>query len=187
MGLNRATAPVAEPVSVAEQKAHMRVEHSDDDTLIGGLISAAREHLEDELVCAIALANWTLTLDEFPTSEVRLDMAPVTAIAAVEYDDLAEGIQQTLPADEYYLDNSQRRSPAWLLPVLAWPGTYETANAVRITFTAGYSTVPPPLVIAIKMLASEWYDNRSAAGDRRREALPFAVDRLIQPYRIYLG
>lgn len=40
------TPPAAEPVSVAE--AHARIDASDEDTLIGSLITAARELVETE-------------------------------------------------------------------------------------------------------------------------------------------
>ena len=38
--------PSAEPWSVAEAKAFLRVEHDDDDAVIAALIAAARGHVE---------------------------------------------------------------------------------------------------------------------------------------------
>ena len=40
------TAPAAEPWSVADAKAFLRVEHDDDDAIIAALIAAARNHVE---------------------------------------------------------------------------------------------------------------------------------------------
>ncbi|HHI82152.1 MAG TPA: hypothetical protein ENJ99_03285, partial [Rhizobiales bacterium] len=40
------TPPAIEPVSLVEAKAHLKVEVSDDDSLIDGLITTARQHIE---------------------------------------------------------------------------------------------------------------------------------------------
>ena len=40
------TGPAAEPVMLAEAKLFLRVEHDDDDDLIGALIAGSRIHVE---------------------------------------------------------------------------------------------------------------------------------------------
>ena len=52
-------AAVAEPISLAEAKEHLRVFGSGNDTLIAGLISTAREHVERYTGRALAVASYT--------------------------------------------------------------------------------------------------------------------------------
>lgn len=49
------TPPSAEPLTLAEVKAHLRLDGSDEDALLASLISTAREHLERETgLCLIS-------------------------------------------------------------------------------------------------------------------------------------
>lgn len=39
-------APAIEPITLAEAKLFLRIEHDDEDTAIAALIAAARQHVE---------------------------------------------------------------------------------------------------------------------------------------------
>ena len=67
-GLTLVTAPASEPVSLAEAKAHLRIEAADDDSLIGALITAARQSAEAHMRRALMSQTWRLSLDRFPAA-----------------------------------------------------------------------------------------------------------------------
>ena len=46
-GLTVVTAPSATPITLAEAKTFLRIDTSDDDTLINTLIGAARDYFEE--------------------------------------------------------------------------------------------------------------------------------------------
>ena len=65
MALIPVTAAAGEPVSLAEQKAHMHVTSSAEDSLISGKIKAAREIVEELSNRQLITATWKLTLPRF--------------------------------------------------------------------------------------------------------------------------
>src|ERR671912_2041068 len=108
MGLSLITPPVAEPVRLAEVKADLRIDHTDDDVRLQRHITEARQSIDGPrtwLVRSLMPQTWELVLDGYPTSEIRLPTAPVASITSVKYDD-SLGIEQTIPVDDYYLDNA---------------------------------------------------------------------------------
>ena len=56
------TQPASEPVTLDETKTHLRVTDTSEDTLIGGLITAAREYAELVTGRAFITRAYTLTL-----------------------------------------------------------------------------------------------------------------------------
>jgi hypothetical protein len=60
--LERTVDPDIEPILLAEMKAHLRVTDTDNDTLITGLITGAREWVEDYTGRALIDQTWRLTL-----------------------------------------------------------------------------------------------------------------------------
>ena len=117
MSLILTAAPAAEPVSLAEAKAHLRVDHNNDDAYISSLIVTSRLQIEAALGLALVAQSWTWTIDAWPgATGVALPMSPVRSIDAVKIRGI-DGTQRTLETWRYVLDGTGQ--PARLLPTAA--------------------------------------------------------------------
>lgn len=184
--LTLATAPAA-VLTTAEAKAHLRISHSLEDTLIASLVSAATAYLDGYsgiLGRALVTQVWDYTLPCF-ASPLRLPMAPVSAISYVKYLD-DDAVEQTVSSADYYLSGDASGPYIALVDGADWPTTYPQDNAVSVRFTAGYgaaSAVPAAIKQAMLLLVGHWYENRSALGANTLAELPLAVGALLAPYR----
>ena len=188
MTLRYVSGPTTEPVTLAQAKAHLRVDNDAEDSLISALISTARGLAETKLRRALGAQTWTRTLDAFPANAIELGMPPVQSITSVVYIDAA-GDEQTLSTSDYILDNIQ--SPGWVLPsdsLGAWPSTASTVNAVTVTFVTGWAAdaVPQEVKQYILMHVASMFDRRDAVSDVGNNAgyLPF-VERLLDRWVVY--
>lgn len=188
MSLKLITPPALEPVTLAEAKLHLRVSGTAEDTLITALIVAARQHAEHITERAFITQTWELALDAFPAAEIRLPRPALLTIVSVKYDDAA-AVEQTISGSGYTLDTHAQ--PGWLLPAYntTWPTTLAAANAVRIRYTAGYGPAAADVPAGIKawmlLRIGALYRNREELADGR-QAVPSFVDRLLDPYRIWV-
>lgn len=181
MTINKITDAIVEPVSLGKAKAHLRVDGSDEDALILALVTAARTAAEGILQRALCMTTWELTQPAF-AAPIILQMPPILAVASVKYIDEA-GVEQTLAADQYRTDIDS--APGQIVPALGvtWPAVADLPNAVRVRYTAGYASVPAPIVQWILLHVGHYYRNREAAGATMQE-LPYA-NGLLDPYRIW--
>jgi uncharacterized phiE125 gp8 family phage protein len=186
MALLRTIDATVEPVSTAEAKAHLRVTSSTDDTLIGRLVTAARQMAENEMRRAILPQTWELTLDTFPDA-IKLAYPPLISVATVKYLEPVAGVPTTLNALSYTVDN--KSEPGWIVPAYgyAWPDIYDAINAVTVTYTAGWATaadVPAAIKSWVLLHVGNLYENREATMPGISiTPLPFA-SALLDPYRI---
>lgn len=200
MSLVVITQPATPVVDLDDVKAHLRVEHSDDDAEIAALIQAAITEFEDPnlgwLGRSISERELELRLDCFPVNNaypgIRLRNGPLLIGGGgddaydltVTYDD-PSGNAQVLSEAVYRIVDQHGGCPRLVLqPGQAWPRTAGHGEAVRVRYWAGYSTDDPRLAafrVAVKLHVEMIYD-----GDAdRQDKLRATINALLQPYRVY--
>ena len=150
MSLSLITPPVGEPVTLADAKAHLRIDTPDDDALITALISAARARAEWHTGRAFMTQSWILWLDSWPENGiVEIPLPPLATVSAVTLyarDDTAT----LLDPARFVVDLAGGRIALRQSTIL--PPLLRVIDAIQVAFTAGYgdaTAVPQPLKTAI--------------------------------------
>jgi uncharacterized phiE125 gp8 family phage protein len=176
----RVSAPATTPVSLAEAKAHLRVDHTDDDTRIASLIQAATDHFDGWngiLGRALVTQTWRADFSCFPRAgRLRLPLTPVQSITSIAYWDLSNS-DQTWNSAQYTLYAGH--GGTYVLGY-SWPSIYGRADAIRVTFIAGYgdaTAVPQPIKAAILFYVEMLYEGADPS------KYQFTIDSLTAPYR----
>ncbi len=184
------TPPAVEPVSLADAKHHLRIEHGDDDELIGDLIAAARLHIEAETRRALITQTWRRFLDRRPDGgRLVLRPSPVQSIASVAVYD-ADDTMQIVDPGAYLVDTAS--VPARFVFKTGMPlGATRELNGIEIEFVAGYGDtaddVPMPLRQAILRLINHWYEHREAVSlSGTGGYVPVGLEALIAGFRVPL-
>ena len=168
--LKRTTAPTVEPVTLAEAKAHCRVDTSADDTLIVGYIATARELVEDYLDRSLVTQQYVMRMDAFP-AEIELPRPPMVAsgtatAVTITYTTGDTGGTATLSTTQYRVDRDSTPGMVRNLYNGSWPSHLLDANSVSVTWWAGYGSaadVPQRVKSAMLMTILELYDKRGDA------------------------
>lgn len=192
MGLKLVTPPAANPVTLAEAKAHLRVTSSDTDAIIDSMVKAATRYSEIFLGRAFVEQKWDLYLDEFPTAEIKIPLPPLIGVESISYYDTLGSLQNVDVAD-YYVDNASQ--PGWVVPQLdlTWPDTLSAINSVIIRFSAGYidnsspplPNVPFDIKAAILLLLGTMFEHREdVILDMTAVRMPWSAEMLLRNYKI---
>lgn len=192
------TAPAAEPLSLADAKAELKIDFTDDDTLITAKIKEARAWAETYTRRALITRIVEYGLDEFPdgSSPLILPLGKATKIEHIKYRD-ENGVLQTLtgptsttPGTDYTEDLTDDRG-AVIEPIYEdfWPATRKMLNAVIIRFSAGYgpaaTDIPPDILTGVRARLSDIYEVRGAVDTPRRGRDWYEVAQaLLHPHRI---
>ena len=172
--------PDLEPISLAEAKAHLRVDTSDDDAYIAALITAARQWVEQQANLCLITQEVEERFDAFPPyGYFSLAKSPAQSIDKIEYTDEL-GVLQTWDAANYEAD--VRMMPPRIMPRygLTYPITRWQLSPIVVTYTAGYgdeaADVPEPLRHAIKLIVADMYENRENTPRPERQAAKMLID-----------
>lgn len=188
MRLTETFAPLAEPITLAEAKSHLRVTGSQDDTYITGLITVARVRVEQITGYTPVNTIYEITLDAL-ADEIKLPRTPAASITCVKLYDQTD-VETTVSASVYRLRGDKNQTSAVVLKDgQSWPDiTLRSSGGVVVCFVAGTglsaAAVPEPIKHACKMLVSHYYENReSLALGTIITRIPETVDALLAPYR----
>lgn len=177
--------PTSEPVSVVDARSFLKIDGTDDDTLISSIVQTSREWVEQKTGRSLITQTRVLNLDYFPCGDtIELPNGKVQSITTIKYYDNNDA-QQTLSASDYWTDLSSKSARIKIKNY--WPATNKRLNAVEITYVSGYGTsddVPRPLCSAIMLLIGHLYEHREENSSVRLDEIPFGVDRLVEPYII---
>lgn len=165
-------------------KTHLRVDHGDDDALIGAFVAAAVSHIDGPLGW-LGRAIWPQTLElrqNVFCGPVRLPYGPVTEVVSVKSVD-ADGVEQTMAPADYVLTNSGEIA---LAHGAAWPSLRGDAEGVRIQYEAGFVVLPPAVLSALLLMVGDLYANRETVGDVTGQIqMSTTVQALLGPYRTW--
>lgn len=189
-GLRLVAAPTIDPVSIAEARAHLRVDESADDGLIAGYILAARAYIEAVTGLALISQTFDMTLHDFQ-SKIELPRAPVSSVTSIQYYDDAN-VLQTLSSAIYEIDTARVPAVIHLADGYDWPTVDDRVAAVVVRFVAGYGatpgSIPEPIRLAILLIVGHFYANREqvvVGAGLIASQLPMGVDALVAPYKVH--
>ena len=179
-----ATNPV---YTTAQMKTFLKVDVTDDDTLIDNLIAAATESCQiytNRYFINTVVTQYSDNWKEF----YSLYKSPVVSITHVKYYDTDDSLQ-TLASSNYILDNSYEPARIGISVAGTLPSLADRINAVEVKYTVGYGTastdVPEGIRAAIGLTCANWYENRqSVITGRTATELPLSSQYLLNQYKV---
>lgn len=137
MGLRLVTPSAADPITLAELRAHCRQDLTDDDADLTQYLREATDEVQSQCGRQIVDARYRLMLAQFPAAApIKLPRAPAAAVESIRYRDL-DGEWQTWATGRWAADCTTE--PGEIRPAysLAWPASRGFAGDVEITYWAG--------------------------------------------------
>ena len=180
--------PATTPVfTTAEAKAVLKVDVTDDDTVIDNLVAAATESCQiytNQYFIDTVVTQYSDNWNEFYT----LYKSPVDSITHVKYYDTDDSLQ-TLASSNYILDNTSKPARIGIAVDGSLPNLADRINAVEVKYTVGYGTastdVPEGIRTAIILTVGNWYENRQTViTGRTATELPLSSQYLLDQYKI---
>lgn len=169
------TAPTSDPLTTVEIKAHLRIDHSDEDTLLEADHGAALGEIDSPdgwLGRSVITRTLRLTLDAPPPRVIYLPGPPVTKIETITVrdsdDDLNVIYDDGTSVDLIGLMSDLTATPALIWPddSIGWPSDIKSGpDSMRIDYVAGYAVAALPKTIKqwLLMRIGELYRDREAS------------------------
>lgn len=159
---NVTSEPSVEPITLTEARLDLKVDSTDDNSLIDILRQVSREMVEMRTNRSLITQTRVIKMDYFPDT-IYLTHGPVQSVTHVKYYNDSE-VLTTVSSSDYWVDTAS--GIARIIPKDSWPSTYDMPNAVVVTYVCGYgnagSDIPAPLKKACFMILAHLYENRQS-------------------------
>lgn len=149
-------------VTVAEYKSYLGISSTNQDAAIAALIPKV-----SELVKSICRRTFVDFVDEFKTETKRsctnrrflVAETPLLQVSSVDFsEDFGKTYTTLVEYQDYVVDTETAAVEFIVYPYM----DYQKVNAFRVTYTAGYETIPQDLKLAILDLIQYYLRNDSA-------------------------
>jgi uncharacterized phiE125 gp8 family phage protein len=188
--------PSSEPISLEELKLHLRIDDDDtEDEYLEGLITVAREHVEDITRRAIMTQTWDYYLDEFPDGDaIKLPFGNLQAATLgyplITYMDCDSKLWTMVITTDYLVETNGEQCGRIVLPyAVTWPtDVLYPSNPITIRYKCGWTTaalVPFKIKAAIKMICADMYEMRGEPVQGQTVVENKTVGRLLNSERLW--
>ena len=182
------TGPTGTAITLAEAKAHLNLDFSEDDPLVNAYVEAATKAVEQYIGSPLRtethkyhFAQWELVL--------ILNDARIQSITNVKYFDTAGDEQTVTPGGNYATDLVSIQRKVIFFPSASLPTVSEVlAFPISVTVVTGFTTLPENVKLAVKTLVATYYTHRESETltDGTPVHLYSLFKFLLNPYRVKL-
>ena len=178
-------------ISTAAAKLHLRVETTDEDSLIDLAAAAAADFVQNHTNRRLLTQQIDMRASRWPygLQPLKLPHGPLQSIDEIAYRATSAATETVLAASAYDV----LPETAFMLPLISpdpedgWPALdFSRPYPVRIRATVGYRTaaeIPPALQQAMRLLLGHWYENRQeVVTGTIATRVQLAADQLIRDY-----
>lgn len=202
-GIKIHTAQTDSAITLAELKAYLKVDSSDDDTVLNIIKQTVDAWAKDYTGRTLCTTTYQMFIDtlydidrsiiegvyvapdmELTRRAIHLPFSPVSSISHVKYygdDDVAV----TYASSNYFLDNASEPSRFTLKTGKTYPSGIRPVNGFEIQYVAGYgdnTAVPLPIKQACLIYGAHLFEQR---GDTENNPIaPTTATRLLTPFVI---
>ena len=178
-----ASGPDAEPVTLAELRAHLHID-TQNDLLLNSLISSARLFIEAETGVRMLSQRWRLLLNEWPHKIIELPVWPIIEVLHVKL----LGSPSKLVNDAAYELESAARPAVLMVDDAALPTPLRDRYGIELEVLAGFGTssdnLPEDLKLSVMLLAAYWFDLDDWSPYRTAPTVPPHVQDMINRHRL---